>query len=425
MEIPIENRHLSKSLMEKILTIEGNPLVPHLYKLYMTEATGKGVKNITINTMGELTFLPKGKECKVSSNGNWSTDNRQSGSYGKVIRKVLSENGIKDFTDSDLEQMVNSLKALYDIGGTFEIVCGEDIRKFYHEENYCSSFNLGTMGSSCMRHGGIHQDSLSIYVYNSNVRMVILKSPEGLCRGRALLWTDREGDLYMDRIYGNDAVIKAFKNYARSIKAAHKESQTYSREDWVFPDGQSYDKDVYVDMEDTNYDIYPYMDTFKFVGRGEVSNDSGISYHVCADSVPEDQDDMVWDEVDQENIHEEEAVYIDSIPGWTRCDNARFCELTGEWFLIEDVVQTENGIWVYVDHDDVREINGRYYIINDLSECEYDNELYPNEEVRYVGDLEMSIHEDNVEEAYRDAGWEYNDENGEWLLKGEEDEVEG
>ena len=87
-------------------------------------------------------------------------------------------------SDSDIESMVNILKAKYIRNVTIEEVTGEDIRKFYHQ-NYYAEQATGSLANSCMRYGSC-QEYLYIYMQDG-IRMIIVLDQNGKLVGRAIV----------------------------------------------------------------------------------------------------------------------------------------------------------------------------------------------------------------------------------------------
>lgn len=419
--IPMENRHISSSLMEKILSVNGNSLVPVFFSIYKTEATGKGIKNITINNAGEMTFLPKGKESILETTifpNVWKKDNRQSGSFGKILRKLLVENGIdsKSIVAKELEEIVNSLKARYTVEGSFEVVSGSDITKYYLFEKYDETFNLGTLENSCMRHSGLCQEATLLYAENENCEMVVLKSPEGdFIRGRALLWKDRHGKKWLDRIYACDHVQAAFKQFAHSNGWPHKSHQDSCVGDWVFPNGKQAYEAVFIEM-DTDYRPLPYMDTFYHITDSHCHNDEDSPYDYYAQSEPGQDDDGVYDDITGNYIFEDDAVYIDNRDIYTHVDNAFYCGLEDGWFLNEDGVRLSNGNMAWAESSEIvfSDSSNGWLLMEEARYCEYSEEWFDESEVTFLEPLGIDVHEDRVDDAYENAGW-VQDENNEWV----------
>lgn len=135
--------------------------------------------------------------------------------------------------DADLEQFNNVITAATTIiPPEFSIVSGEDIRVAYHERGYAP--NQGGLRSSCMRYDEA-QPYLDIYVKNPDVcKLIVTYNAEGQLMGRALLWTDINGEQFMDYPYCNDLLHEEFKNYARehNIDCERQQARVVQLTDW-------------------------------------------------------------------------------------------------------------------------------------------------------------------------------------------------
>ena len=84
--------------------------------------------------------------------------------------------------------------------------------------------------------------------------MLIFKEKEEISI-RALVWKLQDGRTYMDRIYANkDSDLLFFVNYAKENGWLYYNNIT--RENYI---------SLRVQINDINYQMFPYMDTFKFL----------------------------------------------------------------------------------------------------------------------------------------------------------------
>jgi hypothetical protein len=101
---------------------------------------------------------------------------------GRFVSKVLQKttDALIKIDQNDINAFVDKFKAYRDFQSSkkdkFEVVKGEDIRKWYDEDNYeDAAYHLS---NSCMRYGRC-QKYLDIYTKNTNqVSMVILKGSD-------------------------------------------------------------------------------------------------------------------------------------------------------------------------------------------------------------------------------------------------------
>ena len=185
-------------------------------------------RHFTITNTGKMTYTPKGKKTVVNDDGKWIADNkyRQEIKIGKGLRKIYKNQPIK-IEDAVIEKLTYQLKSKYVFTGEIEIVKGDDIKYWYHEDNYSSS-NTESLQQSCMRHGEC-QSYFDIYTENEEkVSMIIAKNDDDCLIGRAILWKTDNMGLFCDRIYGNNITIEAIKNYAKKLGAYVKYQQSYN-----------------------------------------------------------------------------------------------------------------------------------------------------------------------------------------------------
>ena len=314
-------------------------------------------------------------------------DQRTELGIGRFATKIAQSNG-KNFTPVQINTFVDKFKAYRDFQTTkkekFEIVSGEDIRKWYDEDTYEDpEYHLS---NSCMRYERC-QDYLDIYVENPNqVTMVIMKGTDpNKIIGRALIWKLTDGNYYLDRPYANnDEDINLFKEWGRS-----KGYQVY---------GANYNhKEVKLDKADFSY--YPYMDTFKYLNRDEKTLSTDASE---------------FDDGNQDWIRLE-----DTSGGYTEAERGVYSEYYGEY------IDEENAVWAddiqsYIHHEDsyyleykdcyvhndadvvYSEFDGQYYLSEDAIKSEYlDTYIYSDDALNVFLSIDQ---EDYVPDSFRQKG---------------------
>lgn len=300
----------------------------------------------------DVYFLPR-SITNDKSNDFWNKGRTEIG-IGRWLRRIITEKFNSSIPDADLEQFVNQYKASFDGEDTnFEIVKGEDIRKWYLEFNY--EIIKGQLGNSCMRYKKC-QEYLDIYVKNPEVcSLLIMKSennPEKIV-GRSLLWQLKDGGKFQDRIYTiNDSDKELFGEWSEK-----NQYKTYD----------NFYNTMHVQLGDHKYEKYPYMDTFvcynpttKLLCSDErMWPDEG--YYLLQDtSGGFKSDDVVYSEWADEYISRDRAVYCRNISGYVDRDEAKWLEYKNEWAAPEDdIVWSEyHDEWFYADDTVYSELVG-------------------------------------------------------------------
>ena len=244
---------------------------------YVKFENGEGVYNIEKLKSVDPSLIPM------------STKGRQDINVGRAIRALLTTAKI-EFTTKELEDFVNDFKSTVDIYGgkfaNFDLVKGEEIRYWYHEDNYLKLD--GTLGSSCMRYNKC-QEYLDIYVMNPEVCSLLILKEDNKLIGRALVWTLKDGKKFMDRVYFiNDSDLNLFKEYAKSneIYAKYYNGSSSDSDAYDF-DGNRVSLTIVVNVKDGSYEYYPYMDTLKYFNTSKYIlsvNNSGSDTYTLEDT---------------------------------------------------------------------------------------------------------------------------------------------
>jgi hypothetical protein len=227
------------------------------------------------------TFLPAGKPAlRDCTNGeNWSKFH-QTQKIGKAVRYVLDCCGVM-YQDHHIEAMVNYIKAANTpLEFLYTSQTGKDISDIYDTS---SAEGNGSLNSSCMRGYGEYYEDLDSC---PDVDLIYTLDPEGRLTSRALLWTTRRGSKILDRIYGSDSTIQAYKELAKEKGWYYKEYQSYdSTRQFINPDGDAIRSGfaINIDLDDSiNNSRCPYLDTWKFysVEQQILTNDLDLAQEV-------------------------------------------------------------------------------------------------------------------------------------------------
>jgi hypothetical protein len=189
----------------------------------------------------------------------------EEGKVGRTFNTLLKSAGYNP-TPKEIEDLVNNYKKVVsDKYSNFELVSGEDIRKFYLGKN-SSSLKKGTLGGSCMRYEYC-QNYFGIYINNKNVQCLVLNSDDepGKIMARALVWKLKNGKYFMDRVYStHDYEVGLFIDYAKERGWIYKSSQNSLSTGFMLGD-DNYTEPLIVQLENIEFDEYPYLDTLKWM----------------------------------------------------------------------------------------------------------------------------------------------------------------
>ena len=181
------------------------------FKRVLSECCGEIVGKILARLEGNLFFIEYNNIDVVPSSDRVSftaaKGNKVELKIGRFLNKLFVDTGICEsgskftaetkksinyHTAHDVERFVYLWKGFAnfeEMSKSFDLVAGEDIRKFYHHKSYEKG---GSLGSSCMRYDNC-QEFLDIYCLNSEqIKLLVLKTTNGTIKGRAIIWNNIE-----------------------------------------------------------------------------------------------------------------------------------------------------------------------------------------------------------------------------------------
>lgn len=328
--------------------------------------TDSEVNYLTFRNNGNISYLPAGKEHQLNDQGEWKKEGRQEGKPAKVIRKLFTKQGLKRlFKDSDFEVFSNTYKASFSLDGfEFNLLDNISIPDVYDMPVLPGG---GSLNGSCMNGCGHY---LNIYVNCSKLKILTL-SKCGELAGRALVWF-LDDMVFMDRVYSvEDRFSIAFIDYATTQKwwyKVHHDTFRY-KDSLINPDtGQAEVKRLKVSLS-TEFDEYPYIDTFTYGGRGFLANYRNSDCLYEYDNTNGYRNDVgAWDDISEEVISPYDVVEIDR------------GEYSGQNTHIANTVIIDGERW-WRDDSDIVEINGSYYHVDDCI-C-FRGDYYPTEDCVY------------------------------------------
>jgi hypothetical protein len=418
-ETSLQNRLLSNSLVAKLqeLNLKSEDLkisIKNLIKANQNPQSEDVLRNVTINSEGVLTFLPKGKKSILSQNGNsWAKINRTPGKFGKTFKSLFNQLNI-EITPTDLEKLVNHLKASINNSNDFEIIEGSEIAEIYNNSSIAD--NCGSLNESCMN--GKNSDYFQIYV--DNCKMLVTRNEDRELTGRALLWIADCGTKIMDRIYGNDATIQIFKNWAIERNYIYKTKQNYSDKTYFFGEMNKMDKIFQISVSISNCFSYPYIDTFSYASSeiDFLTNDEECRPIVFHDTNGNNErQGGIWDEIDDCYIDDDDAVYCEGeFRGYTHYRNTEttyndsvILESEAITLICGSIGSSEDDNIIYLAYNNEYAFyDDTVYIenedldvhIDDASYCDFSDTDILSEDAIFIEETGETIHKDH-EQEYR------------------------
>lgn len=209
----------------------------------------------------QVSLAPKNNESLIF--GDYQNSKRTSEiKIGRGLKKAYPF-----WEESTVEKYTNLIKAEY-APLDFRILKAAELIWAYDERN--NRTDTGTLSNSCLRYEKCH-NMLKIYQDNPDTVQLLVAMKGAKISGRALMWKTDAG-IVMDRIYGSDQVIQAFKNYADEHKMYHKTHQNYDSKNQVTLGGKEMSKKFKIQLDWEGYHLMPYMDTFCYGGEGFITN---------------------------------------------------------------------------------------------------------------------------------------------------------
>jgi len=261
-----------------------------------------------------------------------------SAKVGRTVRQILTSNKV-NVTDQEIEKFVNAYKNAWDkklkkTAEGFHLVSGEEIRKWYLEDNYVPGG--GTLNNSCMRYKE-SQEYLNIYTENPECcQLLILLDDRNKLLGRALLWKLKTGtgkkDYFLDRIYtrfDNDA--EKFADWFRDFLKVKDDNfdahflKTLAR--------------LRVQLKKWKFGKYPYMDSFSILDY-----DTGVL--------------LTFDGADTTRLQ----FHLQNTLGHPNVPNYNYSRSLGTW------IHSSESVWIgseddyYTKGDCVKDYNGEWVL---------------------------------------------------------------
>lgn len=335
------------------------------------------------------------------------TVNRSPIKIGKLINKIYPDTYINaGKPGKDIESFVNAIKSEREKNeGSFKIVTGQDIVKYYDTKKYDKGTYSG-LHNSCMAYS--HCAPYIEFYAKNNVELVILMGEGDTIKGRAILWTITRLDgqkverKFMDRIYTiQQHDVGKFTNLAQQNEWLYKDVQDMYAETRIVDsiDG-TVEKRTMKIKDIKEHKAYPYMDTMKYfnIRNGYLTNDeynAGEEFVVLesadggyiedngsGDELAFDEytgelvneDDMVWLDNEERNMSIRHAIHSEFVSEYASPEYAKehweYSKLEKDWIPKDDMVYVAS----------VKQWMSEDYAQENFNMCDYDEEYYKTED---------------------------------------------
>ena len=364
--MPIKTIHISDRLRKILYQFEKNSLVAKLLLSPhhdVDNLVDKYVDYISISSsdITKVSYLPHDRIRKVCDEDGdfWGSSMRFQAKPGSFINKLFKNIPAKEIEIfSTLYRNITNMPDFI-----FKIVEGEEIKKWYKHDSYTE--NSGSLGASCMK-APVCQDFLNIYTKNIDVvKMIIMVGRDQMLIGRALLW-EQNGIKVMDRIYtiSDEEYQYHFKKWADENGFLYKKEQRWNNTLHFESNGETVISKISFQLKNHNFELYPYVDTFKFL------DNNGVVYNykpensfktICApDGRTLPHDYLAIDVITNLYHHLGEIVYL----------------------------SYKDNISVFVQNTCYSEINERHIHLNDSIYLEEIGEYIFNKEFDHLNDIQ-------------------------------------
>ena len=357
--------------------------------------------SVSSQDSGRISYLTSERMGQIEQNTYWTSGRRFHVKPGGFVTKIFKNMSAKDIEVFSNLFRAESKKPQF----TFQIMKGEDIRRYYYYEYHAS--DNGSLGISCMRYESC-QKMFNLYVENPDkISMVAMLNVSGNIMGRALLW-NFDGNKIMDRIYTiNDEQLPFyFKKWATENGYLFKCQQ--NRYNSIQFEKLGSDKKVLrleVKLENSDFRYYPYMDTFKFFNpdTGVLSNfrpEGRDHYTLCSsDGSKYDWNYLVFDDYDKVYRQRGETVRLEYLDMTAHPDRCNYSDILDQYILSEHVEWRED-IRDYVFGGDKAHLNDNDRIQNRVKEIE-ERETRRRQPNRSISELTSLFEQSTGDDIHR------------------------
>lgn len=254
---------------------------------------------------GKLSYLAANRPLKYLENEQIDFSNFQTGKPAKIVRSMLSKEGIDQFEDGVYENFNNCFLSNFEN----QPITFERHRRFAEVYRKTPRKEGTVLAKSCMQ----KKSSSYFEFYSAIPQCSILEcTQQGELVGRALIW-EVDGETYMDRIYAeNPLILEEYYAYANKHGFYRKWKQDYeTQEYWINPEGIPIHKSLSIPVN-LELETAPYLDTFKYYSDKEHRLHTGLG-------------DTSREFSSTECSYKSRDIVLDGIK------DTHFCKITGYW----------------------------------------------------------------------------------------------
>lgn len=357
--------------------------------------------NITYNT----------KEQVLNENNKWMKEGREIIKPSKLIKYFIKENCLINDNKIKEELIIESFTNTIKSHKCGEILISSNPKEIYELDTQNSS---GTLLNSCMRPESTYGCNRGTHFFNDLNLDIAYTLKNGKLNGRALIWrgainkdTNKKVDL-MDRIYGSDLVISAFKDYAKENNIAYKTDQT--GDNFKLNDLIISRVEYSHNLSEGDNEYYPYFDTITHFNDSNMNNMCNGTELLNCDGTPYGAEYICYEcncdiEEDCEYFISDEcycgecSTYDDYRDEQILTDDAVYIEEDSQWSDTYNTVILSNDEIVHEDSSSIWYINNVAHHIDDVTTCEYCDDAVLNDDIHYNDDLNKSYCEDCEEDC--------------------------
>lgn len=258
---------IADSLMDRLTKISDLNIAEDIVLTFI-ETEGKYIDYLGISEQNPeyISYLTSDRIARLDENGDdfWNPKKRYHAKPSKVIDLLFPDKYSQRDKELFTERFRNEVKKENMNCDLVTIVEGENIAKYYDEQNYYRHDSMmddnGGLFQSCMRDAD--SDYFDIYCQNtSKIAMAVVLTDGEKVRARCILWyPEGKGDgktVWYDRIYATTYRLKQEVQACLDAKGFVN----------ISPKNPiaGYPKNISIDLGTTDFDYYPYMDTMQYM----------------------------------------------------------------------------------------------------------------------------------------------------------------